>query len=99
MVLARTYSAVILATAAAAGALVALAARTGLADAPRAVGATVLFAVIFLAIGMTVGALVRSEMNGSLLIVFFWIFNVFLSPAMGSTPRRCGSFRCTFPIR
>jgi hypothetical protein len=83
VVLARTYSAVILATAAAAGALVALAARTGLAEAPRAVGATVLFAVIFLAVGMTVGALVRSEMNGSLLIVFFWIFNVFLSPAMG----------------
>lgn len=83
VVLARTYSAVILATAAAAGALVALAARTGLADAPRAAGATVLFAAIFLAVGMTVGALVRSEMNGSLLIVFFWIFNVFLSPAMG----------------
>ncbi|HEX6338587.1 MAG TPA: hypothetical protein VFZ85_16650 [Jiangellaceae bacterium] len=83
VVLARTYSGVILATAAAAGALVALVVRTGVADAPRAVGATVLFAVIFLAVGMTVGALVRSEMNGSLLIVFFWIFNVFLSPAMG----------------
>jgi hypothetical protein len=83
VVLARTYSAVILAAIAAAGALLALAARTGLGQAPRAVGATVLFAVIFLAVGVTVGALVSSEMNGSLLIVFFWIFNVFLSPAMG----------------
>ncbi|NDL59675.1 ABC transporter permease [Phytoactinopolyspora mesophila] len=83
VVLARSASALILAAIAAMGALVALAARTGLGDAPRAIGATVLFAFIFLAVGMATGAMVRSEMNGSLLIVFFWIFNVFLSPAMG----------------
>jgi hypothetical protein len=83
VVLARTLSAVLLATLAAAGALIALALRTGTGDVPRAVGATALFAVIYLGLGTTVGALVRSEMNGSLLIIFIWIFDVFMSPAMG----------------
>jgi hypothetical protein len=83
VVLARTWSALALAGLAAAGALLALGLRTGLGDAPRAIAATGLFAVIYLAIGIAVGALVRSELNGSLLIIFIWIFDVFMSPAMG----------------
>lgn len=97
VVLARTYSAVLLAAVAAAGALIALALRTGLGDAPRAIGATILFAFIFLAVGIAVGALVRSEMNGSLLIVFFWIFNVFLSPTMGVDAPALRVFPLHFP--
>jgi hypothetical protein len=85
VVLARIVSALGLTVLAAGGAVAALAARTGLDDPVRSAGATMLFAVIFLAVGIIVGALVRSEMNGSLLIIFFWIFNVFLSPAMGVT--------------
>jgi hypothetical protein len=83
VVLARAWSAVALAALASLGALAALAVRTGIDDPARTVGATVLFALIFLGVGIAVGALVRSEMNGSLLIIFIWIFNVFLSPAMG----------------
>lgn len=83
VVQARIWSSAALAALASLGALGALAVRTGLGDIPRTIGATVLYAVIFLAVGMIVGTLVRSEMNGSLLIVFFWMINVFLSPAMG----------------
>jgi hypothetical protein len=44
-----------------------------------------MFALVYLAIGVTVGALVRSEVNGSLIIIFIWMFDVFLGPAMGRT--------------
>lgn len=83
VVAARVMSSLLLAAVASAGALIALAARTDLADVGRAVGSTAMFAVIYLAIGITVGAWVRSEVNGSLLIIFIWMFDVFLGPAMG----------------
>lgn len=85
VVTARVVSSTVLAAVASAGALLALAARTDLIDPGRAVGATIMFAVIYLAIGVTVGAWVRSEVNGSLLIIFIWMFDVFLGPAMGRT--------------
>lgn len=85
VVTARLLSSTVLAAVASAGALLALAVRTDLTDPGRAVGATVMFALIYLAIGSVVGALVRSEINGSLLIVFIWIFDVFFGPAMGRT--------------
>ncbi len=97
VVLARVNSALVLAALAAAGALIALWLRTGLGDVPRAIGATALFAVIYLAIGVLVGALVRSEMNGSLLILFIWIFDAFLSPAMGITSTALRAFPLHFP--
>jgi hypothetical protein len=97
VVLARMCSALMLAAVAAAGALLALGLRTGLTDAPRAIGATLLFAVIYLAIGIAVGALVRSEMNGSLLIIFIWIFDMFLSPAMGIDSVALRVFPLHFP--
>ena len=67
------------------GALVALAFRTDLASAGRGVGATAIFAVIYAGRGVLVGAVVRSELNGSLIVVFAWIFDVFFGPAMGGT--------------
>ena len=85
VVTARVVSSTMLAAVASAGALLALAVRTDLTDPGRAIGATVMFAVIYLAIGVTVGAWVRSEVNGSLLIIFIWMFDVFLGPAMGRT--------------
>ncbi|MEX2419725.1 MAG: ABC transporter permease [Acidimicrobiia bacterium] len=85
VVVARVASALALAAVASAGALLALAARADVIDVGRAVGATAMFAVIYLAIGVTVGALVRSEVNGSLLIIFIWIIDVFLGPTMGRT--------------
>lgn len=85
VVAARVMSSMALAAVASGGALAALAVRTELVDVARAVGATLMFAVIYLAIGITVGACVRSEVNGSLLIIFVWMFDVFLGPAMGRT--------------
>jgi hypothetical protein len=85
VVTARVASSLLLAAVAAAGALIALAARTEVTDIGRALGATAMFAVIYLGIGIAVGAWVRSEVNGSLLIIFIWMFDVFLGPAMGQT--------------
>jgi hypothetical protein len=85
VVAARLASAVLLAAVAAVGALAALAVRADIADAARVVGATAMFALIYLGIGATVGALVRSEVNGSLVLIFVWMFDVFLGPGMGVT--------------
>lgn len=83
VVTARLASGIGLAAIAAAGALFALAARTGIADSPRVVSATVLMALVYLGIGATVGSLVRSELNGSLIIVFVWMLDVFYGPTLG----------------
>ncbi len=83
VVVARLASALGLAVVAAAGALVALALRTGIADSPRVIGVTAVAAVVYLGLGAVVGAVVHSELNGSLLIVFTWMFDIFLSPVMG----------------
>jgi hypothetical protein len=85
VVTARLLSALALAAVASVGALLALALRTGIADTPRVVGATALMALIYLGIGAAVGAVMRSELNGSLIIVFIWIYDTFFSPAMGRT--------------
>ncbi len=75
-----------LAMLAAAGGLVALAVRTGITDPFRAVAATALIAIIYLALGVLVGTVVTTEMNGALLVTLAWVFDVFLGPAMGSGP-------------
>jgi hypothetical protein len=66
------------------GGLVALAARAGISDWPRAVAGTVLAAVIYLALGVVVGTLVRTDMNGALVVTFAWVFDVFFGPALGT---------------
>ena len=82
IVTARLASGLILALLAAGGALLALAVRTGIGDVPRTVGATAMFAVVYLGIGAAVGALVRDEVNASLIVLFVWVLDVFLGPAM-----------------
>ena len=70
-----------------AAALLALTVRTGI-DAPgRAIAGTLMFAVIYLAIGALVGALVRNPVNGTVLILFIWIMDVFFGPSLGSPDR------------
>ena len=80
----RLGAAFCLALVAAAGGLVALAARAGINDPARAVAATVLIAVIYLSLGVLVGAFVKTEMNGALLVTLAWVFDVFLGPGLGS---------------
>ena len=97
VVVARLTSALGLALVAGAGALAALALRTGIADTPRVIGVTFLMALVYLGIGATVGALVRSEINGSLIVVFAWMFDVFFGPAMGGTAGIIRVFPLHFP--
>ena len=82
----RLGASLCLAMLAATGGLVALAARTGITDPFRAVAGTVLIAIIYLALGVFVGTIVHTEMNGALLVTLAWVFDVFLGPAMGSGP-------------
>jgi len=97
VVAARLTSTVVLAAAASVGALLALAARTGLGDTPRVVGATALMALTYVGLGIAVGAVVRSEMNGSLIVVFAWMFDVFFGPAMGGSSFLIRFFPLHFP--
>lgn len=94
VVVSRLASTLLLAGAASAGALLALGARTDLATSTRVVAATVVSAVIYTGLGVLVGSTIRSEMNGSLIIVFVWIFDVFFGPAMGGT----ADFLRLFPL-
>ena len=86
VVVGRLGASLCLAMLAATGGLVALAARTGITNPFRAVSATVLIAIIYLALGVLVGTVVKTEMNGALLVTLAWVFDVFLGPAMGSGP-------------
>ncbi|WP_432793450.1 ABC transporter permease [Rhodococcus ruber] len=87
LVLARLGTGVVLAVLVSAVALLALAVRVGI-DAPvRVTVGTMMFAVIYLAIGAMVGALVRNPVNGTVLILFVWIVDVFFGPAIGSAQR------------
>ncbi|MDX8056203.1 ABC transporter permease [Lentzea sp. BCCO 10_0798] len=87
LVAARMATGLALAVLVSAAALIALAARTGI-DAPgRVVAGTLMFAVIYLAIGALTGVLVRNPVNGTVLILFVWIMDVFFGPAIGSPDR------------
>ena len=84
LVLARVLTGVAIAAGAS---LAALAARTGL-DAPgRVVAGTLMFAVIYVAIGAVVAALAADSVNGTMVVLFVWILDVFFGPAMGAADR------------
>ncbi|WP_243766099.1 ABC transporter permease [Streptomyces sp. GC420] len=85
LVAARMATGLTLALLAAGAALAALATRTGLGDEPgRVVAGTVMFAVIYLAIGALIGALVANPVNGTVLVLFVWILDVFFGPVLGT---------------
>jgi ABC-2 family transporter protein len=84
LVAARLLAGLALAVLACVVALVALALRTGI-DAPARVAAgTLMFAVIYLPIGAVVGAMVRNAVNGTVLILFIWIVDVFFGPTLSA---------------
>ena len=85
LVLARLLTGLTLAALASATALLALAVRTGIDNPVPVIGGTVMSAVIYVAIGATVGALARNPVNGTVLVLFVWILDVFFGPAMGAT--------------
>ena len=85
LVTARLLTGLALAVLACVVALVALALRTGIDDPARVAAGTLMFAAIYLAIGAVVGATVRNPVNGTVLILFVWIVDVFFGPTL-STP-------------
>jgi hypothetical protein len=87
LVTARVATGLALALLATAAALTALATRTGIDEPGRVIAGTLMFAVIYLAIGALTGALVRNPVNGTVLILFVWIVDVFFGPAVGSPDR------------
>ena len=84
LVLARLLTGLVIAALISAVALVALAARTGLGDPPRVIVGTLMFAVIYLALGAVVGAVAPNPVNGTALILFVWLLDVWLGPVLGS---------------
>src|SRR6266702_1003853 len=73
---ARLASGLAVALLAGAAALVALQLRTGIDQPERLVAGTLMFAVIYLAVGAVTGALVRNPVNGTVLILVVWILDV-----------------------
>jgi hypothetical protein len=82
---ARLISGLILAVVAAGSAVGALWLRTGISDPLRVILGTLMFSAIYLGIGVAVGAVARSDVNGSLIVIFIWMFDVFLGPAMAAS--------------
>lgn len=84
LVAARLAAGLALAAVASTAALIALAVRTGIDEPVRVVAGTMMFALIYVGIGALVGALVRDPVNGTVLVMFIWILDVFFGPAIGN---------------
>src|SRR5262245_39813682 len=87
IVCARLLTGLTLAVLSSLAAMVALAVRTGIVEPARAATGTLMFALIYLAFGAIVGAFVRDAVNGTVIILFVWIIDVFFGPALGSPDR------------
>jgi len=87
LVLARLLTGLTLAALASATALAALAVRTGIANPVPVIGGTLMSAVIYVAIGATVGTLASNPVNGTVIVLFVWILDVFFGPAIGAADR------------
>jgi hypothetical protein len=81
----RLLAGVGLAVAAAAAASVALLARGGMVDPVRAIPTVLMVAVLYVAIGVLVATVVRSEMNGALLVSVIWMLDVFVGSGVGGS--------------
>lgn len=82
--LARLITGGSLAVLAAITALLALIVRTGVDDLWRAFAGTLMFAAIYIAIGAVVGVFVKNSLNGSVIVLFVWILDVFFGPALSA---------------
>ena len=87
LVFARLLTGFALAVGVTTAALTALAARTGIDHPGRAIAGTLMFAVIYLAVGAVVAVFARNPVNGTVIVLFVWILDVFFGPAMGAADR------------
>lgn len=81
LIAARAGTGLLLAALVSSVALAALALRTGIADPGRVIAGTLMFALIYMAIGALVGAAVSNPVNGAVVILFIWMVDVFFGPA------------------
>ena len=85
LVTARLVTGTCLAVVVTAAALLALAARTGVDDPVRTTLGTLMFATIYLALGAVIGALVPDPVNGTVVVLFVWILDVFFGPTLSAS--------------
>lgn len=81
LVSARLASGAALALVAAIASYLTLSIRFGVDHPRRIAAATLMFAVIYLALGAVVGAMVANPVNGTVLILFIWLLDVVFGPA------------------
>ena len=93
----RIGAAAALAMVASGGALAALAVRAGISDPIRTLLSILMVALIYLALGVLVGTLVRTEMNGALLITVVWMLDAFVGSGIGTHSTVTRIFPLHFP--
>lgn len=82
---ARLLTGAVLALVAVLAALGALALRTGIDDPGRVVAGTAMFAIVYLGIGAIVGATVANTVNGTVIVMFVWILDIFFGPTLSGS--------------
>lgn len=80
LIAARAVTGLSLAALVSAVALIALAVRTGIDNPGRVIVGTLMFALIYMAIGALVGAAISNAVNGAVVILFIWMIDVFFGP-------------------
>ena len=85
LVAARLVTGACLAVLGSAAALTALLLRTGIDQPARVAAGTLMFAAIYLAFGAIVGATVPNPVNGTLVLLFIWIIDVFFGPTLSAS--------------
>src|SRR5205823_4428351 len=98
LVAARLLTGLALALLASATALATLAVRTGIDHPTRAIAGTLMFAVIYLAVGAVVGSFVHNPVNGTVIVLFVWDPRRVLRPRHGHR-RPAGDPRAAHPLR
>ena len=83
--LSRIVASLALATIAAAAAFVALEVRSGIAHPWHAALAVVAFGWLYLGVGVLVGSIITGPLEGSLVVVFIFMLDVFSGPGMSNT--------------
>ena len=85
LVAARLVTGACLAILGTAAALTALLLRTSIEQPARVAAGTLMFAAIYLAFGAIVGATVPNPVNGTLVLLFVWIIDVFFGPTLSAS--------------
>lgn len=87
LVFSRMATGLLIAVLVSAAAIGTLFLRTEVDDPLRVAAGTLMFAVIYVGIGAAVGALVKDQVNGTVVILLIWILDVFFGPALTSPDR------------